>query len=238
MKHRITATAIALLFGLSMPCAVAAQGHGGGHSGVGTPAAGTPAAGTPAVGTPAADSPAADTPAVDSPAADMLRQPRWWRPGERWPLAAPKAGATPMAPFPTSPTPGYSRPRDGRPVVGTAIPRSSGPRDMFVVTRRSTRHSFFARNFTASASVRYPPSRLRIWPAYYGLGYDHRCCARRCDWRPRPGGVALSSAQYEAAPPETEAAACGWRCNRRRADLRGRRVRRGPSRISSPRLAS
>src|SRR5216683_1924695 len=35
MKHRIIATAIALLFGLSMPRGVAAKGHGGGHSGGG-----------------------------------------------------------------------------------------------------------------------------------------------------------------------------------------------------------
>ena len=197
MKHRITATAIALLFGLSMPCAVAAQGHGGGHSGGGHSGGGHSGGGQSGGGH-ASGGQSGGGHAGGNHAGGGGGQAN----GGRSPAG--KAGATPMAPVPASPTPGYSRPRDGRPVVGTAIPRSSGPRDMFVVTPSIYAPQFFRPHFTGLGfgfGIRH--LGYGYGPAYYGLGYDHPLlCETMVDCGLVPVTGAVDVPQYEAAPPE------------------------------------
>jgi hypothetical protein len=181
MKHRITATAIALLFGLSMPCGVAAKGHGGGQSGGGH------ASGGHSTGGHAGSNHAGGGHAN----------------GGHAPAA--KHGATPRAPVPTAPTRGSSpRPRDGRTVVGTAVPRSSGPRDVFVVTPSIYAPHFFRPHLTGLGfgfGIRH--LGYGYGPAYYGLGYDHPLLCETtvdCDFVPVTGADDVP--QYEAAPPE------------------------------------
>jgi len=200
MKHRITATAIALLFGLSMPCAVAAQGHGGGHSGGGHSGGGHSGGGQSGGG----HASGGQSSGGQSGGGHAGGNHAGGGQANRGPSPAPKAGATPMAPVPTSPTPGYSRPRDGRPVVGTAIPRSSGPRDMFVVTPSIYAPQFFRPHFTGLGfgfGIRH--LGYGYGPAYYGLGYDHPLlCETMVDCGLIPVSGAVDVPQYEAAPPE------------------------------------
>jgi hypothetical protein len=168
MKHRIIATAIALLFGLSMPRGVAAKGQGGGHSGGGH-SGGVHAGG-------------GSTP------------------------AAPR-GASPSAPVATTRPRGSSRPPDGHAVVGTAVPRSSGPRDVFVVTPSIYAPRFFRPHFTGLGfgfGVRH--LGYGFGPAYYGLGYSHPLLCETtidCDFVPMIGAVDLPPyAPYDVPPQD------------------------------------
>jgi hypothetical protein len=187
MKHRMIATAIALLFGLSMPRGVAAKGPGGGHSGGGHSAGGH-ASGGHSTGGHAGSVHAAGGHGHAS--------------GGRSPAAPHRA--PPMAPVATSAPRGSSRPPDGHAVVGTAVPRSSGPRDVFVVTPSIYAPHFLRPHFTG-LGVRFGIRHLGYGygPAYYGLGYDHALLCETtvdCDFVPVIGAVDVP--QYEAAPPE------------------------------------
>ena len=186
MKQRIIATAVALLFGLSMPRSVAAQAHGGGHSSGGQSAGGHASSGQ-STGGHAGSAQAGSGHASTGPSP-----------------AAPR-GATPAAPAAKSPTRGSSRP-DGQAFVGAAVPRLSGPRDVFVVTPSIYAPHFFRSRFTALGlgfGIRH--LGYGYGPAYYGLGYDQPLLCETtvdCDVVPMTG--AYDVPQNEATLPDVE----------------------------------
>ena len=195
MKHRIIATAIALLFGLSLPRGVAAKGPGGGHSGGGHSAGGHSSGGHSGGGH-------ASGGHATGGQAGSVHAGGGHASGGRSP-AAPHAAAPPP-PVATSPTRGFSRPPDGHAVVGTAVPRSSGPRDVFVFTPSFYAPHFFRPHFTG-LGVGFGIRHLGygFGPAYYGLGYDRPLWCETtgdCDFVPVTGAIDVP--QYEAAPPE------------------------------------
>ena len=183
MQHRIIATAIALLLGLSIPRGVAAKGHGAGHSGGGHSVGGHTSGGHSTGGH-----------------AGSVHAGGGHASGGRSP-AAPHAAAPPP-PVATSPTRGFSRPPDGHAVVGTAVPRSSGPRDVFVVTPSVYAPHFFRPRFAGLGfGIRH--LGYGYGPAYYGLGYGQPLLCETtidCDFVPVTGAVDVP--QYEAALPE------------------------------------
>jgi len=178
MKHRITATAIALLFGLSMPCAVArkdmaagtpAVDSGGGHSGGGTPAVGTPAADSPAAGHASGGQSggghAGGTTLVAGQANGGPR-PREGLARRRWLL----------------PHIAHTRVLTSRATPAPSSHRDSGDRRVRAICSWSPRRiyapQFFCRTLPGPRlRVRYPPSRLRIWARLFTASATiTRCC--------------------------------------------------------------
>src|SRR5216683_4287506 len=143
MNHRIIATTFALLFGLSMPRPVAAKGHGGGHSGGGHSGGGHSGGGHSGGG----HSGGGHASGGHSTGGQAGSVHAGGGHASGGPPAAPR-GAAPTAPVTTSRTRGSFRPPDGHVVVGTAVPRSSGRRDVFVVTPSIDAPRFFRPHVT------------------------------------------------------------------------------------------
>src|SRR6266851_5518347 len=136
MKHRIIATAIALLFGLSMPRGVAAKGHGGGHSGGGHSSGGHSGGGHSGGHSAGGHSAGGHANAGQSTGGHGGSVHGGGSKAGSGSKASggipppPLHGAAPTPPVTTSHPRGSLRPPDGHTVVGTAVPRSSGPRDV------------------------------------------------------------------------------------------------------------
>ena len=198
MTHRIIATAIALLFGLSMPRVAAAKGPGGGHSGGGHASGGHSGGGhSGGVHASGARSSAGQSKGGSVHGGGV-------RAGAGSAPAAPR-GAPPGAPVGTRQPRSSSHPPEGHAVVGTAVPRSSGARDVFVVTPSIYTPQFFRPRFVGLGfgfGIRH--LGYGFGPAYYGLGYDHPLLCETmidCDVLPVPGAVDVPP--YE--PPQPEA---------------------------------
>ena len=206
MKHRIIATAIALIFGLSMPRGVAAKGHGGGHSRGGHSSGGH--SGGHSTGGHSAGGHASAGQSTGGHGGSVHGGGSKADGGSKasgGSSPAPPHGAAPTPPVTTSHTRGSLRSPDGHTVVGTAVPRSSGPRDVFVVTPSIYAPHFF-RSHVTSLGFRFGIRHLGygFGPAYYGLGYDHPLLCETmidCDVLPVPGAVDVPP--YE--PPQPEA---------------------------------
>src|SRR5207247_10238429 len=131
MTHRMLATAIALLFGLSMTHGVAAKGHGSGHSGGGHSGGGHSGGGHSGGGHSGGGHSAGGHASAGQSKGGSVHGG-----GVRAGGSAPAAprGPSPATPGSTPQPRGYSRPPDVHGVVGTAVPRSPHSRDLFVVT--------------------------------------------------------------------------------------------------------
>jgi len=204
MQHRILATAIALLFGLSMPVLVAAKGHGGGHSG-GAHAGSGHASGGHASGGHASSG------GHSGGGHASAGQKGGFRGGGvktggggttsgGGSTAAPR-GASPSVPVGTTQPRGSSHPPDDH-IVGTAAPRPPHSRDVFVVTPSIYTPRFFHRSFPGLGfgfGIRH--LGYGFGPAYYGLGYAPSLFCEAtfdCDFVPMIGVVDVP---YESAAP-------------------------------------
>lgn len=206
MTQRIIATAIALLFALSMPRVVAAKGHGGGHSGGGHASGGHSGGGHSAGGHASSGRSSGGQSKGGSVHGGGVRAGGGTAP------ASPR-GASPGAPVGTTQPRGSSHPPDGHAVVGTAVPRTSGPRDVFVVTPSIyTPHFFRPRVIGLGFGFGIRHLGYGFGPAYYGLGYDHPLLCETaidCDFIPMTGAVDMPPyapytpyTPYETAPPD------------------------------------
>ncbi|HEV2985214.1 MAG TPA: hypothetical protein VGX46_12545 [Vicinamibacterales bacterium] len=207
MKHRTIATAIALLVGLSMPRAVAAKGHGGGHSGGGHSGGGHSGGGHSGGGHSggghsgghSGGGHASDGHSNGGQAGSVRAAGGHASSGAS--SAVPR-GAAPTAPVAT-PARG-SRPPDGQTIIGTAVPRSAGARDVFVVTPSILMPRFVRPYFTGLGfGFGIRPFGYGYGPTYYGFGYNRPLFCETtvdCDVVPVTGTVDVP--RYDVSTPE------------------------------------
>src|SRR6266850_1626360 len=127
MQHRIIATAIAFLFGFSMPALVSAKGRGGGHSG------GAHAGSGHSSGAHSGSGHSGGGQKGGFRGGGGIKGSGGGTSGGGTAPAGPR-GSAPARPASTSRPPDDSRSPDGHTVVGTAVPRSPRSHDVFVVT--------------------------------------------------------------------------------------------------------
>jgi len=205
MQHRILATAIALLFGLSMPVLVAAKGHGGGHSGGARAGGGHSSGGHSSGGHASGGGHSGGGHASAGQKGGFrgggVKSGGGGTTSGGGSTAAPR-GASPSAPVGTTQPRGSSHPPDGH-VVGTAVRRSPHSRDVFVVTPSIYTPRFSYRPFPGLGfgfGIRH--LGYGFGPAYYGLGYAPSLFCETtfdCDFVPMIGGVDVPP--YESVSP-------------------------------------